>query len=246
MQQKECNAYRCPVCGGYGAFLDGPHGREFVCVSCPDTLTTAGQRLNDEPPAWCAPRTDGSDETRLEWFEESLDPENWFRPGKVVFAREAALLLCAHNPDWGKRSDGTRDPLAGIVDVSMTARHARLLEYFETAQPTVDRTLAQWRDLARQKGLEYDTRVDGLFSPVESSRTSTGQPRAKPRPKYQQQEDAVLQVIEDLGYAATALPPYINGKPSVKAKIRAKLGWTPKVFNLTWERLGKDGRIAYA
>jgi hypothetical protein len=243
MQQKARDIYRCAVCGGNGAFLDGPHGREFVCVSCPQ-LNSAGQRLDDEPPAWWVPRATGSDETRLEWFDESLDPEKWFKPGKVVFAWEAALLLCGHNPDWCKRGDGSRDPVAGVVDVSMTDHHARLLEYLETAQPTVDRTLAQWRDVARESGFEYDARVDGLFSPMESSQSATGRPDARPRPKYKQQEDAVLQIIEGLGYAATALPPYINGKASVKAEVRAKLQWTSKVFDLTWERLRKDGRIA--
>jgi|GEM_PF-6237751 len=245
MQQKAHDAYRCAVCGGNGVFLDGLHGREFVCVSCPQ-LDPAGQRLCDEPPAWWASRSIGSDETRLEWFDESLDPGKWFKPGKVVFAREAALLLCGHNPDWGKRSDGSRDPVADVVDASMTDQHARLLEFFQTAQPIVDRTLAQWRDVARQKGFDYDARVDGLFSPMESSQSATCRPGARPRPKYQEQEDAVLQTIEDLGYAATALPPYINGKASVKAEVRATLPWTPKVFDLAWERLRKDGRIAYA
>jgi hypothetical protein len=71
---------------------------------------------------------------------------------------------------------------------------------------------------------------------------------AKPKPVRQQQEDAILQVIAELRYTATALPKTRAGKRGVKAEVRTLLvpGITPRAFDKTWQGLLDDGRMAYA
>lgn len=166
MEQNARDDHRCTACGGNGVLLpDSSHGRELVCISCGEHVAL-DQRRGDQTPDWFEQRPICTDDVRQAWFHESLDPEKWCEPGKVVSACEAALWLCGYNPDWGKRKNGTRDPLAGVVDASMTDNHTRLLvrfERFEMAQPTLGLTLAQWRDLARRERFAYDERIDGLL-----------------------------------------------------------------------------------
>lgn len=62
-------------------------------------------------------------------------------------------------------------------------------------------------------------------------------PTKKPKQQQQFQEDEILRVIDELKYTATALPKNPQGKPGVKAQVRARLSFAPRVFNKAWERL---------
>jgi hypothetical protein len=248
MEQEAREAYRCHVCGSNGVVFNGPGGREFVCVSCTER-TALDQCLDDAPLASLGPRPLCSDDSGLEWFLTSLDREKWWCAGKQVFASEAALLLCGRNPDWAGRTNGTRDPFADVVDISMTDVYARLLKFFdrlETAEPSLRLTLAQWRDRAREAGIEYDVRVDDLLPPVTDSSSATQGPVGRPQLISQQQEMAILEAIVRLGHDPTALPQGVNGKAGVKAAVRTELPYSTKVFDKAWERLRNDKRVQYA
>jgi DNA-directed RNA polymerase subunit RPC12/RpoP len=249
VEQNARDDYRCAVCGSKASLLlDASGGRELVCVSCPE-LVKLDQSVADNAPGWFEPRPVCSAEMRLEWFYESLDPEKWLTPTRVLFAREGALWLCGYNPDSGKRNDGTSDPLAGVVETSMTDHYEHLLELFqrvERAEPTVGRTAAQWRDLARAAHFPYDTRVDGLLPAVLAAEEAAERKAARPKLQSQLQEDAVLKAIVALDHSPTLLPKAESGKAGVKAAVRAMLPFSEKVFDKAWERLLKDGRIVYA
>ncbi|MEX3784904.1 hypothetical protein [Paraburkholderia sp. BR14374] len=227
MEQNARNNYRCPVCGSNAALLPGASGgRELVCVSCPELIDLDESRANNVP-GWFEPRPDYTDEARLKWFYESLDPETWLKPERILFAREAALWLCGCNPDSGHRNDGTSDPLAGVVDTSMMDHHAHLLEWFdrlERDKPTVRRTAAKWRDVARAAGLPYDDRIDGLLAAFATDRrqkkTSTSEP--KRLTDIRTRSDALTPIIKKARLAA----PDPNSATSVY-EVLVRLAQTP-------------------
>jgi hypothetical protein len=70
---------------------------------------------------------------------------------------------------------------------------------------------------------------------------STRPPQAR-----QLQEEDILRVITALGLTATAIPKPLPGKSGPKAEVRKHLKLSSKVFDLAWERLRSDGRIADA
>lgn len=70
---------------------------------------------------------------------------------------------------------------------------------------------------------------------------STRPPQAR-----QLQEENILRVITALGLTATAIPKPLPGKSGTKAEVRKHLKLSSKVFDLAWERLRSDGRIADA
>ena len=66
---------------------------------------------------------------------------------------------------------------------------------------------------------------------------------AKPIARQRFQEEEILRVIGELGHDPKRLPKDIYGKPGVKADVRAKLAFTPTVFDKAWERLSKSNDI---
>jgi len=79
---------------------------------------------------------------------------------------------------------------------------------------------------------------------------ATETPGARPMLASQAQDEAILSMLRDKGYDPLAMPPYAPGKPGVKAEIRRAIGdrgmWTGEtVFDKAWERLAKNGDIAY-
>lgn len=69
---------------------------------------------------------------------------------------------------------------------------------------------------------------------------------ARPQQARQLQEEDILRVITALGLTATAIPKPLPGKSGTKAEVRKHLKLSSKVFDLAWERLRSDGRIADA
>lgn len=72
----------------------------------------------------------------------------------------------------------------------------------------------------------------------------------KPKSASQAQDEAILSVLRARGYDPMALPPFEQGRPGVKAEVRTELGskgmWAgTTVFKKAWERLTRNGDIAY-
>lgn len=67
---------------------------------------------------------------------------------------------------------------------------------------------------------------------------------SKPLLQQRHQEQEILRVIRELGEEPKNLPKQKPGKAGVKAAVRAKLPFSPKVFDLAWERLRGYGEIA--
>ena len=53
-------------------------------------------------------------------------------------------------------------------------------------------------------------------------------------------------MVAELGLIATEIPKPKPGKSGVKALVRKQLKLSDKVFNLAWERLRNDERLADA
>lgn len=106
---------------------------------------------------------------------------------------------------------------------------AELLEFIDTAIGihcfSVPDTFRQAMKFASEK--------------VESTTPAT----VKPLPAQRFQEREILRVISELGYAPTAMPKDIPGKPGVKAEVRARLNFTTSVFDKAWGRLSSNKEI---
>jgi len=73
---------------------------------------------------------------------------------------------------------------------------------------------------------------------------------SKPLARQTAQEREILRIIEALGFDPKALPQGANGKPGIKAKVRAqalaiKDTFTQGTFNKAWVRLSESEEIAY-
>lgn len=70
----------------------------------------------------------------------------------------------------------------------------------------------------------------------------------KPRSKMQDQKNAILAAIEELGHDPKNLPRNISGKAGIKSKVKNKLAANSlftgaTVFDKTWESLRAGGKI---
>jgi hypothetical protein len=65
----------------------------------------------------------------------------------------------------------------------------------------------------------------------------------RPLPLQRAQELEILRSITELGYQPKALPKAQHGKPGIKAEVRAKLTYSPNVYEKAWERLRSNGEI---
>lgn len=69
---------------------------------------------------------------------------------------------------------------------------------------------------------------------------------AQPLQRQRFQEQEISRVICELKHDPKALPKPRNGKPGVKSEVRAKLKFSPSVFDKAWGRLQNQGEIKYA
>lgn len=76
-----------------------------------------------------------------------------------------------------------------------------------------------------------------------SSTASVAEPKAERRPASLDNPTKVLQAIVDLGFDPLALPAYVNGNRSAKARVRAKLAWGASKMNKAWQSLRDEGKI---
>jgi hypothetical protein len=90
--------------------------------------------------------------------------------------------------------------------------------------------------------------ADAHFRRIDPPVLQSGQ--TVPVQRMRAQEFAILAEMTRMGLEPLNLPPNPKGKPGIKAKIRAALGregmWAgTTVFDRAWERLSKNGQIAY-
>lgn len=70
-----------------------------------------------------------------------------------------------------------------------------------------------------------------------------------PPPKQRAQEERILELIREAGHSPTELPPWEPKKDGAKAEVRRlalkeRALFTSKSYDLAWQRLRDDGRIA--
>ncbi|SAL49971.1 hypothetical protein AWB67_02291 [Caballeronia terrestris] len=144
------------------------------------------------------------------WWDETMSAERWFDPEQPVTPSQAALVLCGINPQHYKYAeqyraeetaekslDGlpSRDTVTGKIvlrkSVSEAYRELRLIfDGVRQADPGANRTMAQWLEIAQQRGLVYHRWVDEWLEAVAQIARSTGglksharyHDRASPRP----------------------------------------------------------------
>ena len=89
-----------------------------------------------------------------------------------------------------------------------------------------------------------------VLSPEQAGTTNRNSIAKKPMERHvyaqRKQEDDILDVIKSLGYIANSIPKWKTGCRGVKSIVKEKMSLSTKVFDLAWERLRKDGRIADA
>ncbi|MGF6921894.1 hypothetical protein [Paraburkholderia sp. 40] len=244
--------YRCAACGNT-AEIDFPDGEATTHPKCcgvpvPPTRDTGPLfwlQGGDSAPLWVEPPRPPFEPRQSlyewQWLYELIDGANLLKTGKVVLSPKAAVALCG-----GDHREA--DPLSA-VKAAIRDAHATLIDRFESADPKVDRTLADWWAIAKAKGLDYHPHFDAMMLAngfgQGSDKAAVTDP-AKPIPVRQQQEEAILLEIAALKYTATALPQNPDGKPGVRAEVRKRLPrFTGSMFEKAWQRLLDDKRIAY-
>lgn len=115
-------------------------------------------------------------------------------------------------------------------------------KYLEECRISVNEVIAYFVDhMKADKAIleQYLLDTDGATTISQSD----GQRSVRPLPAQRWQENEILRVIGELGHDPRKLPKNKPGKAGVKAEVRALLSFSPKVFELAWERLRKDGAI---
>lgn len=87
--------------------------------------------------------------------------------------------------------------------------------------------------------------VSPVFSFLRPALLSSG-PRV---PKQRTQEEHILMLIKEAGFSPTQLPKWKSNGPGVKAQVKVQAlkdtsTFSTKSFELAWQRLRDDGRIA--
>lgn len=111
-------------------------------------------------------------------------------------------------------------------------------------------TIREWHDEAYWDDLNTwlarnQPRIGWKF-PSPSHSHADRLPYKQPQNKQIAQEEAIVSVIEELGYDCTALPKRIPGKAGVKAAVRARLEKSMpsnSAFDKAWERLRRNQEI---
>lgn len=179
------------------------------------------------------------------WFEGLLDAQFWFNLPSLT-QQQAAMLLCQLNPH-------EEDPSVGLNHwngETGSNEYKRMVSSFDALARTLPsvRTLAQWKQYADNQDLKYHSWINLFPDAVDSVQSGAASVMAeiKCKPQLAQiwQEGEILRVISELKYDAKALPKPTPGKSEPKAEVRKLLNLTTKTFDLAWERLRTEGRIA--
>lgn len=169
-------------------------------------------------------------------------------------ARDALRMLLEIDPDSIRLDDdfdGSEIEVEARALIGWLYRYGILpraiREPYDAAPELISEYLDAIGDVRRTPAEWIAAAVANPGAPVEwleSLQSVSGAPK-RGRPMLQQahQEQEILRVINELGYAATNLPKDQRGKNGVKADVRERLNFSVKVFDKAWERLSADGRI---
>lgn len=188
----------------------------------------------------------------INWYDVTLYA-NYYWQLPDVEPKDAAMILCGQNP-----LDRNANPDATNTEDGQTTPedYRRLLALFLPVRATENeaRTLAQWRNIARENGLKCHSWFDEYALAMPNDTASSAEPAspepgneggASKRPLQQQlfQEQEIVRALREAGYDPQALPSRAAGKPGAKADARGRLKLTPSVFKKAWERLRQSGEI---
>lgn len=185
----------------------------------------------DEACAWLAERT-GEAWTLARLLEQNLMPWLWvdYSPGLPVAI-------------FGKRREGYLAPMLFAGDRQrLTVDRGDALV---TITKTHDGQLLKIDPGMRAPLSELRFKREDIMQVVAEQEDSQPAP-ATPAKAHRQQENEILEVLRGLGYDPKALPRNPPGSPGAKARARAQLTFTSKVFDKAWERLRQFGDIADA
>jgi len=225
----------------------------YHCAECGNTGEAS---LPDDSPEWdtsqCAKcgapdleRTICPDPARAIWWDELMHASRWWARS-CVEPEQAALLLSGINPN--------KDPKGTPANPEA---HRELLAEFTAIQKTDPRirTLAQWLDVARTKGIPYDRWIDEWMEAAGIGSGGSKKARAAPVSNESKEktlpprQQMILQTIRSLGKEPTALPVPPKGKGGVKAevwKVLSKSGASKDTFDNDWQALRDGDYIADA
>ncbi|SOE81322.1 hypothetical protein SAMN05446927_4600 [Caballeronia arationis] len=180
-------------------------GRDQVAAANPDGTPGAAIGEQNSICGWVdVARVQGpSDPAYVAgWWAEAMSTERWFDPEQPATPSQAALVLCRINPQHYPyaeqyRAEETaekildeiviRDTETGEIvrrtTVSEAYRELRLMfDGVRQADPGANRTMAQWLEIAQQRGLVYHQWVDEWLEAVAQIARSTSGP--KPRAQH--------------------------------------------------------------
>lgn len=197
-------------------------------------------------------------QTRCSWWDETLDASMWASM-PYISAQRAAALLCGLNPLKDQPVDSITTSQTNPYD------HKKLQITFETvshAEKGRERTLAEWRSLARHHGLTYHPWIEDWFaanpiSPATSQARGGLLPDSEKTRIYMQvgraRGDAIVAAITSKGYDPKSLPRHKPGRAGIKSEIKEELMKTNKplfpndsAFKNAWDQLSSCGDIRYA
>lgn len=159
--------------------------------------------------------------------------------------------------EWGalveQEEEARKDPVyKAKYDRAMSLYDERdkLLEHLRQDHPYVDIEIKKRLSEIRSE-LESIDKVDESPQPKAATHMELVKPQAHEAVQRTAAQDAaVLAMLKEKGFDPLALPPNEAGKPGVKSLIRQALGtsglWAgTTVFDKAWERLSRNGDIAY-
>lgn len=191
------------------------------------------------------------------WFcNVSLDLKDWAALADVS-AREAAMLLCLHNPRKKSFEDANAIERPDLPDGHLERLDRRLSDY-AAQNPRPCRSLLSWYSAAQEMQIKLAPEAVLFMGYVAAQSNATPAPMAdgtsnfptKPVQRSAAQDAAILTAIRDAGHNPLVLPANEPGRPGVKAAIREALNDNvlfvgTRVFDKAWERLSSRGEIAY-
>ena len=138
----------------------------------------------------------------------------------------------------------------GFRDGLLTARRRDKTKMNTSFQPSdfepMDEVYVARDEMAVFAAAEWMVKIQDESPQIEQDETQNN----KPVSRSHAQNEAILAALRASGIDPLSMPPLIRGKAGTRAQIRERLGskgmWAgSKVFDKAWERLARNGDIAY-
>lgn len=200
------------------------------------------------------------------WNDATMEADEWCAHDEIS-PIDAAMLLLQHNPnecDFERTSsDGAGATTYEESDhrgqrVAFPPGHLRMLARRLADIKATDgkkRTLRDWHQVARDKGLTYHSWIDGYMEAtaqpaprVAVTARDAIKPTVAPMPRQIAQEERILELIKAGGHDALKLPSPEPGKKGIKSSIKKQALSEPSMFSANsfdkaWQRVRDDGKL---